>query len=122
MYGTNIPLDRKKYYSRGAEVYKRENDGSGTVLLHSTKGVIRNTVASLLNEEYYSSIEKRIKMLHTTSDKLQEIITYAYNTLKPIIANGGELSDDTYRIITQLSELRKAIGNAEQVLCEKIKN
>ena len=122
MYGMNIPLDKKKYYTSGAEVYKRESDGSGTVLLHSTKGGVRSTVASLLNEEYYGNIEKKITMLHTTGEKLQEIITYAYNTLKPIIANGGQMSEDVYRIILQLSEMKKVMGNAEQVLRQKINN
>lgn len=120
----NNPLKerRKKYFASGAEVYKIERDGSEKQLIHSTKSTVRNTVVAVLNEEYYNGLNKRIDMLNTTSTKIQEAINYTYKTLKPVIANGGELGDNAYKIIIMLDTIKRALVNAEQVLRQKINN
>lgn len=112
------PLDRK-YYTTGAEVYRKKADGSSEVILHSTKSTVRNIALSLLNEEYYGALVKQIDMLQTTEQKLQELANASYKLLKPIIADGGELGEQVYRIVHALFEMSKEVGNAKQVLRQR---
>lgn len=120
MENSTLKDRRKKYFTVGDEVYKREKDGSEKQILHSTKSTVRNTAVALLNDEYYKSLKRRIETFEVVGKKIQETLNYSYQILKPVIADGGELGENAYKIIVMLSNIGKGLESAKQILCEKV--